>query len=315
MSLSREVRKFSLLMSQLQKQGGNGLPVDFPIRFEEEVRSVLLQYFNGEKTVIESELIVQGRLLTLLQASFNPETQDFREDLFLNYLGTHFNEVYALEILDDLSTPVLGAWEAGALAMQDSVGATRTGIADETSSGRATLKALALGTAAGTAGFVYLGGIRTALKGSVSLVEADRNITTFLRSGLDSRAENYYNMLAAWSVAQSRNFGRVSAASGLGVETLVWTTSGDEVVCPTCLSLEGMRFSVGSLYDKMAEYADAVNTEVAKTVLPWLKAEEGYFSFGEETVEVTQDNSEILISNGIGIPPIHGECRCELEAE
>jgi len=308
---SRLSRQCTHLLGKLIK-GDDTAPLDYTYDYESRIWDILTARFETESAAINSELLAQGQLQTLIEASYNPTTGLFREDLFINYFNGHFDELYIMQVRDEVRDEVYAIWEAGSLAYLDENEQNRHFVEDSTRSATATTTALATGAAQGATGFIYLSAIALILAQGGTYSEVQERITTFLREGVDNRAGNYYNMVSAWGVNQARNFGRLSSAYSISAERVTWVTAGDELVCDTCAALEGLTFSTGILYQKMADYSQAPSMAASKAVLPWVKVIDGFMEIDGVRVEVNQENADTLAELGIGIPGIHGRCRCSL---
>jgi hypothetical protein len=310
MNLDQTNRKFSYLYNRL-KQGETTLPVDLPYDIEGRVFSKLMESFNKVKDVVNAKLIEEGLLSAILPASYNPDTEEFDDTLLTSFLKTKYSSLYTMGLREDLQADVREMWVAGSLAMQDALGETRRIIEDTPRGARAVLGVMAAGATAGAIA-LYVAEVRQGLAKVTANLSPIASVSSRLQNNLDIRATNYYNMTAAWGVEQARSFGRLASAYNSGVETLVWETAGDELVCADCLALEGLEFNTSDLFDKMVEYSQASLAD-ASSVLPWVHlTDTGHFNLGGKDILPSQATVDDLVAGGVGICPLHGRCRCDL---
>lgn len=102
----------------------------------------------------------------------------------------------------------------------------------------------------------------------------------------------------AVSIAQA---GRMTAARDLGVAG-VWITAEDEMVCVRCGSLNRMPVSMAALEIHLGSLS------ARPTWVPEAEFVELYNQSKD-----TADASAFLAENGVGLPPLHGLCRCRIE--
>jgi hypothetical protein len=102
----------------------------------------------------------------------------------------------------------------------------------------------------------------------------------------------------AVSIAQA---GRLAAARDLGTAG-IWITSEDELVCARCGVLNRMPLSMAAL----AVHASAIAERPT-----WVPEVEFLALF--EQAKTAEDPSLLLAESGVGLPPLHGLCRCRIE--
>lgn len=109
-----------------------------------------------------------------------------------------------------------------------------------------------------------------------------------------------YNQIVTGAVAQrARTFGELSAIHGAGYERFRYRAVGDKRTCERCLELDGEEYSVQIGINKMEAVAYADSPEELKAILPW-------YNHVDEIRELSK--------NEVPMPPIHGRCRCWIEA-
>jgi hypothetical protein len=143
---------------------------------------------------------------------------------------------------------------------------------------------------------------------------------------------NYARTVAAVSVTRARAFGEVSGYQDAGIESLEIVAMLDERTTDQCRCLDGQIIPVGGAYKHAVEAASVAKPEDIYKVAPFLQAK--WDKNAEATQITTRQGAQIatvsrsgvgvaddrgefkmqsagpgLLTNGIGMPPYHFQCR------
>lgn len=132
-------------------------------------------------------------------------------------------------------------------------------------------------------------------------------------TGWRGNTQAYFGMVASSAATWSRSYGSIRSALDLGIKYLVWLTQSDERVCARCAALDGRRFRVDLAFGNLQRALAARTLDELKASSPWLG--EAALLDLVRTADATGDPSEYLLSEGIGIPGLHGGCRCSLDVD
>jgi hypothetical protein len=91
----------------------------------------------------------------------------------------------------------------------------------------------------------------------------------------------------------------------------------DGVTGETCEFMNGREASVGALQGIQRKTEDLVDPEDILGAQPWLAHDPKgiYYKRGGQRYDVVNDvSTEELVAEGLFLTPIHGRCRCKLEA-
>lgn len=130
---------------------------------------------------------------------------------------------------------------------------------------------------------------------------------SFDRGGLDLPAgwngttPQYFEMLSANTVTNSRAQGGISAMIDAGVSTYTIVSAGDERTCDRCNYMDGQHFQANEAAARMAKENDAEDPDEVKSIHPWASG----------AAELR--GSKNLMEDGFGFPPFHGRCRCTVD--
>lgn len=129
----------------------------------------------------------------------------------------------------------------------------------------------------------------------------------------DSRLWRTY---ASASLNRSKNWSMLRSFDKVGLYTYSWLAVGDERMCPICGGLNGQSFSVSRSVSQMNEALTSLTYESLKSVTPWIGRNAGgmYMAGSREPVDLQAMDSLTLQNLGVGPPPIHGLCRCNIVA-
>lgn len=145
--------------------------------------------------------------------------------------------------------------------------------------------------------------------------------------GPEVEGYRYWDVVASSNITRARSWAVNESMADQGVTTYAWRTAADERVCPTCDALDGTVFSVQKAVDKQRAIVEAEPTpDEYKKMAPWVSTAEGEdgteFAAGDEDVTDAfdaltpgkDDDGSELQDLGIDGPPVHGRCRCGIEA-
>ncbi len=121
---------------------------------------------------------------------------------------------------------------------------------------------------------------------------------------------------ASASLNRSKNWSMLRSFDKVGLYTYNWLAVGDERMCPICGGLNGQAFSVSRSVSQMNEALTSPTYESLKSVTPWIgRNAGGMYMVGTRDPVNLQDMDSLTLQNlGVGPPPIHGLCRCNIVA-
>lgn len=305
----KEIEELEYLLSYI-KQNPGGLSRDYPIPFERELFDTLVTQFDSAFADIEFSLFEEGLLTAIMETSYNPQTGSYDLTLFQQLFEKHFNTMYERAIESDTQELLDLVWEeshlesSGSGSNSDDVVAT-TAI-DQLGS------YLVKGAVVGAVGQILLNSVQ-------SLLNKGGGLSTMLARFRDSfsnlvleRRKNYYNLLSAILINRTRNFGRVFGYRNAGYTSLIWNTISDSRTCPRCDLLDGTEFQIEHLVTIINNFSEQLVYEDAINVTPFPAMMDGNFILPNGGSVPATSSGDVLAQNGIGCPPLHGNCRCEL---
>jgi SPP1 gp7 family putative phage head morphogenesis protein len=122
-----------------------------------------------------------------------------------------------------------------------------------------------------------------------------------------------YNRVVSASVNRARNWGSLFAMEEAEIETYAWRAVGDERTCSRCSYLDGMEFSVPRMMGRV-RLAIEKSPEDIEWISPWPthdQARDDYYIRTKAGREYLRGKpTSWLEERGVGIPPLHGSCRC-----
>lgn len=135
---------------------------------------------------------------------------------------------------------------------------------------------------------------------------------TFGSRGVPGKVE-LYNRVASASVNRARNWGSLFAMEEAEIETYIWRAVGDDRTCSRCSYLDGMEFSVPRMMGRV-RMAIEKSPEDIEWISPWPthdQARDDYYIRTKAGRQYLRGKPTIwLEERGVGIPPLHGSCRC-----
>ena len=121
--------------------------------------------------------------------------------------------------------------------------------------------------------------------------------------GVPMKPANYWQGLAANAMSRSRSFGAIGGFSDAGFTDYEFFSMEDSHVCDICDEMNGKVFSVASAMGQRQQLMNCSNPEDVKQVAPWPRLD-----------QITSRSNMELQAAGIGMPPVHFECRCGIIA-
>ena len=127
--------------------------------------------------------------------------------------------------------------------------------------------------------------------------------------------DNRWHVISSAALNRSRNFATVTTLVRTGIEMLVFAAAMDERTCQICGELDGQSISTRQAYRTVERVNDAATPEQAIDSAPWIgvNAEGMYLNTTGGKVPVS--GAREAIERGAGLPPVHGNCRCEVWAD
>lgn len=317
-----EVSRFLYFLGVVKQSGA--LPIDYLLPFEESLLKTLLEHFGSKYAEVLDELLFSGELRNIFSASYNPETGNFDTTLLISYLTQRFNSLWANEVKATVEDTVEEMWYLGTEYMQhqadDEYEGEEIDLDEEEERYVAQITAVVLGSMLGGAIEqiilpVVTQSVESGFLEGLSSDEVYDKLIDSMGTSVPLRADSYYDMLSTTSINLSRNMGRIYQASVLQIEYLVWQTAEDEKVCAICAPMNGKRFPVSGLKALADSYEAAETIEQVKEQLPWPKVFGDSFRLPNGEEIPLETSGEELIEYGIGMPPLHGHCRCEVNPE
>jgi uncharacterized protein with gpF-like domain len=126
-----------------------------------------------------------------------------------------------------------------------------------------------------------------------------------------------YNRVSSASVNRARNWGSLFAMEEAEIESYTWRAVGDERTCSRCSYLDGMEFSVPRMMERV-RLAIEKSPEDIEWISPWPthdQARDDYYIRTKAGRQYMRGKpTSWLEERGVGIPPLHGSCRCTTTA-
>jgi SPP1 gp7 family putative phage head morphogenesis protein len=113
----------------------------------------------------------------------------------------------------------------------------------------------------------------------------------------------YFDVVSSAGMVRSSSCGAVRQFEEAGIHEYEWFAMGDDRMCPTCGALNGKIFQVQNAASKVNSMMMATSPDAVKEIMPWK-------SFSA----IDGLDSEELEAIGVSMPPVHGRCRCVLNA-
>lgn len=299
-------------------KGRSTLNRDYPVPYEEALRNALVAAFDDTYMPALDYLIDSGQLDEIILASYNTSTGDFSPSILTSAFRTYFGPTWASRIQVDVQDAVEEMWDLGEEHINETVDADPDLLVGDKEDVVSQL--VMVGVVAGTLGAVdrviyptAASTARNAFNHSRTVSELQGLLQTALRVDAPGRANVYYDMLSTTLVNRARNISRVSRSRALGYTEVIWITAGDEKVCPRCGALDGMTFSVDNLSTIIDDFISATTMDDIVNSMPWPGESDGDFVLPDGNTLAMDSAEEILAAHGIGIPPLHPRCRCDLD--
>ncbi len=149
------------------------------------------------------------------------------------------------------------------------------------------------------------------------------------------RSDAYYQMVASTYVARARSWSTLRSYDEAGITAYEWSAVTDEISCDTCRLLDGRVFPVAPSLARMHQADLLDNPEEISNHQPWARTGINpagervvfYEASGRRQTLARVDESGVgkkdakgsfsgaktssqMQAAGIGIPPVHGHCRC-----
>jgi SPP1 gp7 family putative phage head morphogenesis protein len=124
-----------------------------------------------------------------------------------------------------------------------------------------------------------------------------------------------YNRVASASINRARNWGSLFSMEEAEIDTYIWRAVGDERTCSRCLYLDGLEFSVPRMMGRVRMALEKSPSDI-EWISPWPThdlARDDYYirtSMGREYMRGKP--TSWLEDRGVGIPPNHPSCRCQI---
>lgn len=147
--------------------------------------------------------------------------------------------------------------------------------------------------------------------------------------GVAGESAYYWEVVGSSAVNRGRSWSNLIGFRDAGIKKNIWSTVGDERVCPICGRLDGTEFDVASgiavMMNAISETEDRVKV---RDMTPWINFSpkldaEGkkayYWSEHDDAGEITKkhyfdekklSDGKFLTGIGASEPPAHGGCRC-----
>lgn len=153
------------------------------------------------------------------------------------------------------------------------------------------------------------------------------------------RSQSYWDVIATTFSGRARTMTEVIAFHDAAITAYKWSATLDERSCDICRFMDGRVFSVSSAISSVRQVQRMNDPQAIKDAQPWIRTgsdENGrflYYTKGDRRFRVadiedsaagTRDtigsytnamSTEKLEAAGLGAPPVHGRCRCDLIAE
>lgn len=134
-----------------------------------------------------------------------------------------------------------------------------------------------------------------------------KEVGSLLKSAFPDLMEpikGYFDVVSSAALVRSRTFGTVQGLLDGGAASYRWVASLDERTCPTCGGLNGTVFDVSFASEQMSGIMGASSPDDVKAISPWVTFD-----------EIDGKSSEELQALGVGLPPVHGRCRCTISVD
>jgi uncharacterized protein with gpF-like domain len=126
-----------------------------------------------------------------------------------------------------------------------------------------------------------------------------------------------YDRVVSSSISRARNWGGAFTLEEAGIETYTWRAVGDDRSCVRCMSFDGQTFSTAPAMETVREALGSKPSAIER-LSPWPTedTERGgfYIETGGRRQYVQDKDPEWLQDHGMGLPPLHGGCRCVILA-
>ncbi|GEM_PF-780360 len=127
-----------------------------------------------------------------------------------------------------------------------------------------------------------------------------------------------YNRVAGATVGRAHNWGGLFSLEAAEVETYEWAAVHDERTCSRCLHFDGMEFRTGPAVALVRKALESPPEAVA-SLSPWpqedAERDDFYIKTGEGREYIKGKSTEWLQGRGMGQPPLHPSCRCQILAK
>ena len=156
--------------------------------------------------------------------------------------------------------------------------------------------------------------LTTAIENQLSLAEATALVRSELLDLVPPRATVYLTTLSGILVNMTRNMARVVEANNQGFSGMMWLGFESDNQCDRCAALEGTIFPISGLMTLVDQISNASTPEAFASVHPFPSWNSRDSSFVLPNGNQLSSNAspEEFISADIGLPPLHGECVCQL---
>jgi hypothetical protein len=142
-------------------------------------------------------------------------------------------------------------------------------------------------------------------------------VTRAVELYLQARDVAYWEVTANALANRARTITQLNTFAEAGVARVRFVAVMDGVTCETCEFMNGREASVGALQGIQKKTEDLVDPEDILGAQPWLAHDTKgiYYKRGGQRYDVADDvSTEELVAEGLFLTPIHGRCRCKLEA-
>ena len=139
-------------------------------------------------------------------------------------------------------------------------------------------------------------------EGTLGRREAGQKFAEAFR-GQFQKSDSYWRLLANDVTTKSRELGRVQGMVKAGIEQYRIDAILDRRTSDICRYLDGKVFDVADAVEQRDRLLQSEDPEAIKEMSPWLQAE-----------QVVEMSVEELSSQGVLLPPFHGNCRSRIQA-
>jgi hypothetical protein len=132
-----------------------------------------------------------------------------------------------------------------------------------------------------------------------------------------ARSKAYWDVTANVLVNRARTGTQLNTYADAGVETARFVAVMDGATCDTCEFMNGRIASVASLVGIQRQTEDLTDPDDILGAMPWLAHDKNGIYFERKGVRhdvPAEILTEELVAEGLFLTPIHGKCRCRLEA-